>query len=37
MEGGNDSVRLHGKGNPGPKPKAEVVAEILTVIKQRLA
>src|SRR5438093_4991995 len=37
MEAGNVSVRLHGKGNLGAKPKAEVVAEILAVIKERRA
>ena len=37
MEGGNVSVRLHGKGNLGAKPKAEVVAEILATIKERRA
>jgi threonyl-tRNA synthetase len=37
MEAGNVSVRLHGKGNLGAKPKAEVVAEILTAIKERRA
>src|SRR5438034_5516926 len=36
-EAGNVSVRLHGKGNLGAKPKAEVVAEILAVIKERRA
>jgi hypothetical protein len=30
-------VRLHGKGNVGAKPKAEVIAEILTAIKKRRA
>jgi threonyl-tRNA synthetase len=35
MEAGNVSVRLHGKGNVGAKPKAEVVAEILQSIKER--
>jgi threonyl-tRNA synthetase len=29
------SVRLHGKGNIGAKPKAEVVADILQTIKDR--
>jgi threonyl-tRNA synthetase len=29
------SVRLHGKGNVGVKPKAEVVAEIFKAIKER--
>jgi threonyl-tRNA synthetase len=29
------SVRLHGKGNVGVKPKAEVIADILQAIKER--
>jgi threonyl-tRNA synthetase len=37
MEAGNVSVRLHGKGNIGAKPKAEVVADILQAIKERRA
>ncbi|HXT38854.1 MAG TPA: threonine--tRNA ligase, partial [Candidatus Angelobacter sp.] len=37
MEAGNVSVRLHGKGNIGAKPKAEVVADILASIKERRA
>ena len=37
MEAGNVSVRLHGKGNIGAKPKGEVVAEILAAIKERRA
>ncbi len=37
MEADNVSVRLHGKGNLGAKPKAEVVADILAVIKERRA
>jgi threonyl-tRNA synthetase len=36
MEAGNVSVRLHGKGNVGAKPKGEVVAEILRTIRERL-
>jgi threonyl-tRNA synthetase len=35
MEAGNVSVRLHGKGNVGAKPKGEVIAEILSAIKER--
>jgi len=35
MEAGNVSVRLHGKGSVGAKPKAEVIADILTAIKER--
>jgi threonyl-tRNA synthetase len=35
LEAGNVSVRVHGKGNLGVKPKAEVVAEILAAIKER--
>ena len=37
MEAGAVSVRLHGKGNIGAKPKAEVVAQILADIKARKA
>jgi threonyl-tRNA synthetase len=35
VEAGNVSVRVHGKGNIGAKPKAEAVAEILADIKER--
>ena len=31
------SVRIHGKGNLGPKPRAEAIAEILASIKERRA
>jgi threonyl-tRNA synthetase len=31
------SVRVHGKGSLGAKPKAEVVAEILTTVRERRA
>lgn len=37
MEAGNVSVRVHGKGSLGAKPKAEVVADILQAIKERRA
>jgi threonyl-tRNA synthetase len=37
MEAGNVSVRLHGKGPQGAKPKAEVVADILAAIRERRA
>src|SRR5271170_1742086 len=37
MDAGAVSVRLHGKGNVGAKPKGEVVAEILASIKERRA
>jgi threonyl-tRNA synthetase len=37
MEAGAVSVRLHGKGNIGAKPKAEAVADILAAIKERRA
>jgi threonyl-tRNA synthetase len=37
MEAGAVSVRLHGKGNIGAKPKAEVVADIVAAIKERRA
>jgi threonyl-tRNA synthetase len=35
MDAGNVSVRLHGKGNLGAKPKAEVIADILAAIRER--
>jgi threonyl-tRNA synthetase len=35
MEAGNVSVRLHGKGNQGAKPKAEVIEQILRAIRER--
>ncbi|HEY3762970.1 MAG TPA: threonine--tRNA ligase [Verrucomicrobiae bacterium] len=35
MEAGNVSVRIHGKGNVGAKPKADVIADILASIKER--
>ena len=35
MEAGNVSVRLHGKGNLGAKPKDEVIAGILESIRER--
>jgi len=37
IQAGNVSVRLHGKGNLGAKPKADVIAEILQSIKERRA
>jgi threonyl-tRNA synthetase len=36
-QAGNVSVRLHGKGNVGAKPKAEVIAGILQTIRERRA
>lgn len=36
MQAGNVSVRLHGKGNLGAKPKGEVVADILKSIRERV-
>jgi threonyl-tRNA synthetase len=35
LEAGHVSVRLHGKGNVGAKPRDEAVAEILTAIRRR--
>src|SRR5207244_11470751 len=35
MQADNVSVRLHGKGNLGAKPKGEVVSDILVAIKER--
>jgi threonyl-tRNA synthetase len=37
VQAGAVSVRLHGKGNVGAKPKGDVVAEILAAIKERRA
>jgi threonyl-tRNA synthetase len=37
MEAGNVSLRVHGKGNLGAKPKAEVIADILGSIRERRA
>ncbi len=37
LEAGAVSVRLHGKGNVGSKPKAEAVADILAAIRERRA
>jgi threonyl-tRNA synthetase len=35
LDAGAVSVRVHGKGNQGAKPKAEAVAEILSAIRER--
>jgi threonyl-tRNA synthetase len=35
LEAGNVSVRVHGKGNLGAKPRAEVIADLLAAIKER--
>jgi threonyl-tRNA synthetase len=37
LQAGAVSVRIHGKGNAGAKPKAEAIAEILTAIRERRA
>ncbi len=37
LEAGNVSLRLHGKGNAGTKPRAEAITDILTAIKDRRA
>ncbi len=37
VQAGNVSVRLHGKGNVGAKPKTEVIAGILAAIRERRA
>ena len=37
MEAGAVSVRLHGKGNVGAKPKGQAVADILAAIRERRA
>jgi len=35
LEAGVVSVRVHGKGNLGAKPRADAIAEILASIKER--
>ena len=37
LEAGNLSVRVHGKGNLGAKPRGEVVADLLASVKERRA
>ena len=37
MQAGAVSVRVHGKGNAGAKPKAEVIADIVAAIRERRA
>jgi threonyl-tRNA synthetase len=37
LEAGNVSVRLHGKGNVGARPKGEIIAEIVKAIAERRA
>ncbi len=37
LEAGNVSVRVHGQGNIGARPKAEVIACLLAAIKERRA
>jgi threonyl-tRNA synthetase len=37
MEADAVSVRVHGKGNLGPKPRADAIAEILQSIRERRA
>ncbi len=37
MEAEAVSARVHGKGNLGAKPRAEVVADLLAAIRERLA
>ena len=37
LEASNVSVRVHGKGNLGAKPRGEVVADLLAAIKERRA
>ncbi len=37
MDANAVSVRVHGKGNLGAKPKDEVIAEIMQSIKERRA
>jgi threonyl-tRNA synthetase len=35
LEAGCVSVRLHGKGNLGAKPRAEVIAELAASVRER--
>jgi threonyl-tRNA synthetase len=35
MKANAGSVRVHGKGNLGAKPRGEVIADILASIKER--
>ncbi len=35
LEAGNVSVRLHGKGNVGAKPRAEVIADLIQSARER--
>ncbi len=37
LEAGHLSVRLHGKGNVGAKPRDEVIADILAAVRERRA
>ncbi|MEI6358031.1 MAG: threonine--tRNA ligase [Verrucomicrobiota bacterium] len=37
LEAGNVSVRVHGKGNLGAKPRAAVIADLLAAIRERRA
>jgi threonyl-tRNA synthetase len=37
LEAGVLSVRVHGRGNLGAKPRAEVVSDMLTAIRERRA
>ena len=37
MEADAISIRVRGKGNLGPKPRAEAIAEVLLLIKERRA
>jgi threonyl-tRNA synthetase len=37
LEAGNVSLRVHGKGNLGAKPRREVVADILAAVRERRA
>jgi threonyl-tRNA synthetase len=37
MQSGAVSLRIHGKGNVGAKPKAEAIADIVTAVRERRA
>jgi len=35
MEAGAVSLRVHGKGNQGAKPRGDVIADLLAAIRER--
>jgi threonyl-tRNA synthetase len=37
LEAGNVSIRIHGKGNLGARPKNEAIGDLLLQIRERMA